>query len=177
MKQGFTMIELIFVIVILGVLAAVAIPKLNATRDDAELVKAHTNLKTIITDITSYYTSKGSFPEHKNLNLRDLTTVPLYHNSKCNPSKKGNAAWMKVGNTCECVLIKAGNGNGSGFYAISLWPANKIPKTGICKKFVEYLKSSNEFGGGYTSEDLKTPKSNLSEQDTYFRIGGNAVVW
>ena len=34
-KKAFTMIELIFVIVILGVLAAVAVPKLAATRNDA----------------------------------------------------------------------------------------------------------------------------------------------
>ncbi|MDD7090198.1 prepilin-type N-terminal cleavage/methylation domain-containing protein [Campylobacter sp.] len=33
MKKGFTMIELIFVIVILGILASVAIPRLAATRE------------------------------------------------------------------------------------------------------------------------------------------------
>ena len=34
------MIELVFVIVIIGILAAVAIPKLAASRDDAEITKA-----------------------------------------------------------------------------------------------------------------------------------------
>ena len=40
--KAFTMIELIFMIVILGILAAVAIPRLAATRDDAEIVKVAT---------------------------------------------------------------------------------------------------------------------------------------
>ena len=36
MKNGFTMIELIFIIVILGILAAVAIPKLAAVKEEAK---------------------------------------------------------------------------------------------------------------------------------------------
>lgn len=61
MKKGaFTMIELIFVIVILGILAAVAIPKLAATRDDAKMSTEITNLSTAINDIGSYYTSRGT---------------------------------------------------------------------------------------------------------------------
>ena len=61
MRKGFTMIELIFVIVILGILAAVAIPRLTATRDDAEIAKAATNLTTLISDLGAYYTSQGQF--------------------------------------------------------------------------------------------------------------------
>ena len=40
MKKAFTMIELVFVIVVIGILAAIAVPKMAATRDDAIVSKA-----------------------------------------------------------------------------------------------------------------------------------------
>ena len=40
MKKAFTMLELIFVIVVIGILSAIAIPKFAATRDDAEISRA-----------------------------------------------------------------------------------------------------------------------------------------
>ena len=58
-RAGFTMIELIFVIVILGILAAVAIPKLAATRTDAQVSKEVTNLSTKLNDVGSSYTAVG----------------------------------------------------------------------------------------------------------------------
>jgi len=35
MKKAFTMLEMVFVIVVIGILSAIAIPKFAATRDDA----------------------------------------------------------------------------------------------------------------------------------------------
>ena len=47
LKSAFTMIELVFIIVIIGILASVAIPRLAATRDDAEITKARVMVASI----------------------------------------------------------------------------------------------------------------------------------
>ena len=93
MRKGFTMIELIFVIVILGVLASVAIPRLAATRDDAEVAKAATNLTTAVSDITAYYTAKGSFTSSQKNDFTKITNA-LTKDGKLNV--KGSKTCVEV---------------------------------------------------------------------------------
>ena len=47
MKKAFTMIELVLVIVVIGILATIAIPKFTATRDDAYITRARSTVAAI----------------------------------------------------------------------------------------------------------------------------------
>jgi len=46
-KNAFTMIEIVFVIVVLGILASVAVPRLAATKTDAEISKGRADIASI----------------------------------------------------------------------------------------------------------------------------------
>jgi len=54
------MIELIFVIVIIGILASVAIPRLAATRDDAKHASLKANTRICINDLIAGYKGIGN---------------------------------------------------------------------------------------------------------------------
>jgi general secretion pathway protein G len=52
-RDAFTMIELVFVIVVLGILASIAVPKFAATRDDAHIAKGRSDVAAIRSAIVS----------------------------------------------------------------------------------------------------------------------------
>ncbi|MBZ8006714.1 prepilin-type N-terminal cleavage/methylation domain-containing protein [Campylobacter sp. RM9334] len=154
MKKAFTMIELIFVIVILGILAAVAIPKLNATRDDAEITKGVSNFSTLLGDIASYYTAKGSFAT----NIQDMTNVVMQpHTSNT------STAYLYI-KDLNCVTINA-ESSGS---TIKIFASPDFDK-GVCKSF--FATSSVKAAMG--NKDIKNHQGIASAYE--IKLGGGNV--
>nr|WP_321317831.1 type II secretion system protein [uncultured Campylobacter sp.] len=135
MKKGFTMIELIFVIVILGILASVAIPRLAATREDAEISAAVANLRTLVSDATAYYTAKGSL---NGVKWSAITNVPLTTTSSGTAATSAGDTTattkvnLKVGDANDCIGVTLVDGS----------PAHikfekKSSPNGVCKTVLE----------------------------------------
>jgi general secretion pathway protein G len=143
MRKGFTMIELIFVIVILGILAAVAIPKLTATRDDAQVAKGLSEVSMAIRDMGAYYTARGDFNA---TNLGDMTNVTL---DQDNGSATGNYdyAYHYETNGNDCVLIELEDDNGT--IQVSNAGATDAVCTGITgsAQWTNDLNGTHTFGG------------------------------
>lgn len=86
-KEAFTFVELIVIIVIIGILAAIAIPKITSSYRLANETATYTSLQTIASALENYSTVNGVYPSQES----DLTsaTPPYLTQSYCGHSYNG----------------------------------------------------------------------------------------
>lgn len=93
-QAGFTLIELVVVIVVLGILAAVAIPKLFSVTKEAEIASVNTMVSNLESAMSIYvskqFTQGGAIAIHNPFD--DLSNVPANYVGVLDPVTVANTA-------------------------------------------------------------------------------------
>ena len=124
------MIEVIFVIMIIGILALVVIPRLSATYDDAKITIALNNVGTLINDLSTYYTAN----KHYSSNVKEMSNIKdVNYTVLWNPiSQQGVLTYYTLDNNSNpepCVFFSIQNKEGNLTISNALTPSGQICKS------------------------------------------------
>ncbi len=75
-KNAFTLVELLVVVMILGALAAIAVPRMISGATNAKISACETNVDLVNSQIELYYATKGKWPERLTVVTSDPNAFP-----------------------------------------------------------------------------------------------------
>jgi len=138
MKQAFTLIELIFVIVIIAILVTVAVPRLGATRDDALIIKNSEYIMGIMSEISTYIVAKGeSKPD-----LSEMSSLieTLKSQNRVLINSGTQSAKIKIGKDSNCITVDI-NSTGTTELLQTIFSVATTDR--ICHQVQEFIKEKD----------------------------------
>jgi prepilin-type N-terminal cleavage/methylation domain-containing protein len=109
-QNGFTLTELLIVIVILGVLAGIVVFAVGGITDKGVAAACQADKRTVITAVEAYRAQKGSFPTagSSDANYALLTAAPQYLREKPNGGGKYTVTLADGGVVTGAILEGTG---------------------------------------------------------------------
>ena len=122
-SRAFTLIELLLVLVILGILAAIVVPKFSGRTEQARQTAAQSQISTFGTALDAFEVDNGYYPKGKN-GLLDLVQMPRDSQNWKGPYLKGSIPLDPWGHPYiyECP----GKQNPTSYDIMSMGPDGRI---------------------------------------------------
>ena len=91
-KSGFTIIELLVVVVVIGILAAIAIPKFSATKDKSRMASVKSDLRNTMTAEEAYFADYSTFGTLSQLQTNSNYNLSVGNTGTVTPATNGYTA-------------------------------------------------------------------------------------
>ena len=112
-EDGFTLIELMVVVLIIAILLAIAIPTFLGARSKAQDRASQSNLRNALTAEKTYYVDNQAYTDNTSSNLTNIEPS-LTYTASGNPSVVGNVYVQSA--TATDVFIAAKSASGKCFW-------------------------------------------------------------
>lgn len=129
MKSAFSLLEIIFVIVIFGIVASFAVPKFMDTKDSAQATTIKRDINTAINSIQSYYLLNQKIEK-----ISDTMTIS---------SDNWLIEDLKISDKNSCLTLEVKTST-TGLKTVEL-TIDTEKETNICKKIIDSGVSSKTY--------------------------------